>query len=255
MRRRRRVALGPAARWSLLVPLLGLAACNDPSIDLGRPPPVTLAEQRIVVPLRGGVERPALGAAVASLGGPEAGGSIRAVVSVESSRRADAVRRALVGLGVGPALVTVADDRGRDSVVLSRTRAHLEDCSSALATSPDGGVSRSLLSLGSCIQANALASMLADPADLASPPRFQPASGARAAQTVLRWQRAGGGAQSDAAPAGGGSGEDAAPGGQAPGQAGGVSGTGGLAGDTAGAGGSSLPAAAPGAGAPGASAE
>lgn len=239
------------ARWSLLLPLLGLAACNDPSVDLGTPPPVTLVEQRIVVPLRGGVERPALGAAVASLGGSQPDSSIRAVVSVEQPRRADAVRRALVGLGLSPALVTVADDRGSDAVVLSRTKAHLEDCSSALATSPDGGVSRSLLSLGACIQANALASMLADPADLASPPKLEPASGARAAQAVLRWQ--GAGAQSNA-PSSGGS-EDAASGGQSAGQAGGVSGTGGLAGDTAGTAGSSLPVPTPGASPAGASAE
>ena len=180
------------AHWGLLVmPLLGLAACNDPSTDLGTPPPVTLMEQRVVVPLRGGVERSALRTAVASLGGGQPDSPIRAVVSVEQPRRVDAIQRALVGLGLRSALVVVADDRGRDTVVLSRTRARLEDCSSALATSPDGGVSRSLLSLGTCIQANTLASMLADPADLASPPRFQSASGARAAQAVLRWQRAG----------------------------------------------------------------
>ncbi len=245
--------MGCVARLGLLVPLLGLVACNDPSIDLGTPPPVTLVEQRIVVPLHGGIERPALGAAVASLGGSRSDGSVRAVVNVGQPRRADAVRRVLVGLGLSSALVRVADDRGGDAVVLSRTRAHLEDCSSALATSPDGGVSRSLLSLGSCIQANALASMLADPADLASPPSFQPASGARAAQAVLRWQ-GGGAAQSDTSPSGGG-GESGSSGGQSAGQAGGVSGAGGLAGDTAGAAGSSLPAPAAGAGAAGASAE
>ena len=236
------------ARWCLLVPLLGLATCNDPSIDLGTPPPVTLVEQRIVVPLHGGVERPALRAAVAALGRSQPDSAIRAVVSVGSPGRANAVRTALVGLGLSSAHILVADDPGRDAVVLSRMGVRLQDCSSALATSPDGGVSRSLQSLGECVQANGLASMLADPADLASPPRFLPASGARAAQTVLRWQR-GGAAQSDAAPAAGGGGEDAGSGGQA----GGAPVAGGLAGDTAGAGGSSLPAA--GAGAPGASAE
>lgn len=241
------------ARWTLLVPLLGLASCNDPSIDLGMPPPVTLVEQRIVVPLRRGIERSALEAAVASLGGSQPDGSIRAVVSVEPPRRADAVRRVLIGLGLSPALVLIADDRASDAVILSRTKAHLEDCSLALATAPDGGVSRSVLSLGTCIQANALASMLADPADLALPPRFQPASGARAAQAVLRWQHAGAAAQTDAPSSGGG--EDAASGGQAAGQAGGGSGAGGLAGDAAGAGGNSLPAPAAAAGPTGASAE
>ena len=242
--------MGHAARWRLLLPLLWLGACNDPSIDLGSPPPVTLVEQRILVPLHGGIEHSALSAAVASLSGLGSDGSIRAVVSVEQPRRADAVRRALVGLGLSSALVTIADDQGQDTVVLSRTRAHLEGCSSSLATSPDGGVSRSVLSLGNCVQANNLASMLADPADLASPPRFLPASGARAAQTVLRWQRAGA-SQTDASSSGGG--EDGAAGAQPAGQAGGVAGTGGLAGDTAGAAGGSLPAA--GAGAAGASAE
>lgn len=240
-------------RWSVLVPLLGLAACNDPSVDLGTPPPVTLVEQRVVVPLHGGVERPALRAAVSSLGGTQSGNSIRAVVSVEQSGRADAIRTTLVGLGLSSALVSVADDPGRDTVVLSRMSARLQDCSSALAAAPDGGVSRSLLSLGTCVQANALASMLADPADLASPPRLLPANGARAAQAVMRWQRAGA-PPPDAAPTGGGGGgEDAAQGGQPAGQAGGVSGAGGLSGDTAGAAGGPLPAA--GAGAPGASAE
>lgn len=241
-----------ATRWCLLVPLLGLAACNDPSVDLGTPPPVTLVEQRIVVPLHGGVERPALRAAVAALGRSQPDSSIRAVVSVGQPGRANAVRTALVGLGLSSAHILVADDPGRDAVVLSRMGVRLQDCSSALATSPDGGVSRSLQSLGECVQANGLASMLADPADLASPPRFLPANGARAAQTVLRWQR-GGAPQSDAAPAAGGGGEDAGSGGQSGGQAGGAPVAGGLAGDTAGAGGSSLPAA--GAGAVGASAE
>lgn len=250
---KRNCTMRSVARWSLLLPLLGLAACNDPSVDLGAPPPVTLMEQRIVVPLRGGVERPALTAAVAALGRSQPDSSIRAVVSVGQPGRANAVRAALVGLGVSSAHILVADDPGRNAVVLSRTGVRLQDCSSALATSPDGGVSRSLQSLGECVQANALASMLADPADLASPPRFLPASGARAAQTVLRWQRAGA-SQSDAGPsASGGGGEDAAAGGQSGGQAGGASAGGGLAGDTAGAGGSSLPA--PGAGAAGASAE
>lgn len=241
-----------ATRWCLLVPLLGLAACNDPSVDLGTPPPVTLVEQRIVVPLHGGVERPALRAAVAALGRSQPDSSIRAVVSVGQPGRANAVRTALVGLGLSSAHILVADDPGRDAVVLSRMGVRLQDCSSALATSPDGGVSRSLQSLGECVQANGLASMLADPADLASPPRFLPANGARAAQTVLRWQH-GGAPQSDAAPAAGGGGEDAGSGGQSGGQAGGAPVAGGLAGDTAGAGGSSLPAA--GAGAVGASAE
>lgn len=239
------------ARWSLLAPLLGLAACNDPSVDLGTPPPVTLVEQRIVVPLRGGVERPALRAAVAALDGSQSGSSIRAVVSAGQRSRADAVRTTLVGLGISSAHILFAGDPGRDTVVLSRTAARLQDCSSALATSPDGGVSRSLLSLGSCVQANALASMLADPADLATPTRLLPANGARAAQTVLRWQQ-GGGAQSNAAPAAaaGGGGEDASSGGQSAPQAGGAPATGGLAGDTAGAAGGSL-----GAGSAGASAE
>ncbi len=240
------------ARLSLLLPLLGLAACNDPSVDLGAPPPVTLVEQRIVVPLHGGVERPALRAAVATLGRSQPDSSIRAVVSVGQPGRANAVRTTLVGLGLSSAHILVADGPGRDAVVLSRVGVRLQDCSSALATSPDGGVSRSLQSLGECIQANALASMLADPADLASPPRFLPANGARAAQAVLRWQR-GGASQSDAGPsASGGGGEDAASGGQSGGQAGGASAAGGLAGDTAGAGGNSLPT---GAGAAGASAE
>ena len=237
-----------AARWSLLATLLGLAGCNDPSISLGTPPPVTLVEQHIVVPLRGGVERPALGAAIAALGRPKLGDSIRAVVSAGQPRQADAVRRTLIGLGLSSDHVLVAVDPGRDTVVLSRTGVRLQDCSSALATSPDGGVSRSLTSLGQCIQANALASMLADPADLASPARFLPASGTRAAQTVLRWQHPGAAAGADAAPSGGA--EDAGSGGGQPaGQAGGVSGTGGLAGDTAGAAGGSLATPRPAAGA------
>ena len=234
-------------RLGVLVPLLGLATCNDPSLGLGTPPPVTLVEQRVVVPLHGGVERRALGEAVASLGGARSGSPIRAAVGVGQPGRAEAVRRALVGLGLDSALVTTADEGG-DAVVLSRTRAQVNDCSLALATTPDGGVSRSITSLGSCIQANALASMLADPADLVAPPRLQPASGARAAQAVLRWQRAGAPAGSDAA-TGGGGGEEGASGGQAAGQAGGASAAGGLAGDTAGAAGSSLPAAPPAAGA------
>ena len=241
------------ARWAW-VPLLWLSGCNDPTIDLGVPPPVTLVEQRIVVPLHGSVERRALEDAVETLGGPQRDGSVRAVVSVASPRRAEAVREALLRLGLSPALVSLAEARGSDTVLLSRTRAHVADCSSALATGPDGGVSRSVTSLGTCIQANNLAAMLVDPADLVSPPRLEPADGARAAQAVLRWRNGG------AAPAGGqasaGSGDEISSGGgggQAPGQAGGGGAGGGLSGDMAGAGGSSLGA--PAAGAAGANAE
>ncbi len=238
------------ARWAW-VPLLGLAACNDPSIDLGAPPPVTLVEQRVVVPLHGGIERRALGNAVESLSGPQPDGSVRALVSVGDPRRAEAVRETLLGFGVSPALVSLAEGRGGDTVLLSRTRAHVVDCSSALAAGPDGGVSRSVTSLGACIQANALAAMVADPADLVSPPRLEPANGARAAQAVLRWQH--GGAAAGQPSAGGG---DAASGGggQAPAQAGGGAAEGGLSGDMAGAGGSALGGPATGGGA-GASAE
>lgn len=237
------------ARWTWL-PLLGLAACNDPSIDLGTPPPVTLVEQRVVVPLHGGVERRALGNAVESLGGVPPDGSVRAVVSVGNPRRAEAVREALLRFGVSPALVTLAEGRGSDTVLLSRTKAHVQDCSSALVPSLDGGMSRSVTSLGTCIQANALAAMVADPADLAAPPRLEPANGARAAQAVLRWQDAGAVQSSGSASAGGGEGASGGAG-QAPGQAGGGAAGGGLSGDTAGAGGSALggPALAGGAGA------
>lgn len=239
------------ARWTWL-PLLGLAACNDPSIDLGMAPPVTLVEQRVVVPLHGGVERRALGNAVESLGGVPPDGSVRAVVSVGNPRRAEAVREALLGFGVSPALVTFAGGRGSDTVLLSRTKAHVQDCSSALVPSLDGGVSRSVTSLGTCIQANALAAMVADPADLAAPPRLEPANGARAAQAVLRWRDGGAAGQSGGqASAGGGEGASGG-GGQAPGQAGGgAAAGGGLSGDTAGAGGSALsgPATSGGAGA------
>jgi hypothetical protein len=227
------------ARWTWL-PLLGLAACNDPSIDLGMAPPVTLVEQRVVVPLHGGVERRALGNAVESLGGVPPDGSVRAVVSVGNPRRAEAVREAVLGFGVSPALVTPAGGRGSDTVLLSRTKAHVQDCSSALVPSLDGGVSRSVTSLGVCIQANALAAMVADPADLAAPPRFEPADGARAAQAVLRWRGDGAAAPSGGqASAGGGEGASGG-GGQAPGQAGGGAAGGGLSGDTAGAGGGAL---------------
>lgn len=246
------------ARWTWL-PLLGLAACNDPSIDLGMAPPVTLVEQRVVVPLHGGVERRALENAVESLGGVPPDGSVRAVVSVGNPRRAEAVREALLGFGVSPALVTFAGGRRSDMVLLSRTKAHVQDCSSALVPSPDGGVSRSVTSLGTCIQANALTAMVADPADLAAPPRLEPANGARAAQAVLRWRDGGAAAQSGGQASGGqasaGGGEGASGGGgQAPGQAGGGVAGGGLSGDTAGAGGSALGGPATGGGA-GASAE
>lgn len=179
-------ATGQAGRWIGLALLANLAGCNDPAIDLGTPPPVTLSEQHVVVPL--GQGRDALRNAVATLRGTGDTDAIRAQVDVADMRRAATIRATLIGLGLQPAKIEVAS-RGDDVVVLSRTQARVESCALSTTPSADGGIGRSTLSVGECVQANALASMLADPADLATPVRLSPADATRQVLAVQSYRQ------------------------------------------------------------------
>ncbi len=176
-----------AARGIGLALLAGLAGCNDPAIDLGAPPALSLQEQHIVVPLDRG-ERNALRSAIATLGGSEGSGAIRARVDVADTNRAARVRITLVELGLEPAKIETLD-RGGDVVVLSRTQVRAESCARSITPAADGDIIRSTFSLGECVQANALASMLADPADLATPVRLSPADATHQVLAVQRWRQ------------------------------------------------------------------
>lgn len=171
---------------------LGAAGCVDVAAERGHPPPVVLsvARREVVVALRGDprllpAARARLHDAVIGVSGGLTGelgegpGSaqplaVRAHIRAATPGDADAVRRALLGLGVDPAHIVI--EHAADApvllptVVLTRTIAAVTDCAAAIAPGFHGDVAPSLDSLGRCLQQNNLAGMLVDPADLVDPP-------------------------------------------------------------------------------------
>ncbi len=174
--------------WHRLLALglaLGAAGCVDEAAERGRPPPIALsvARRELVVALQDDPQlRPAARAqlrdAVTGLGGSQPL-AVRARIRAATSGDADAVRRALLGLGVDPARIVIehaaAAPRLLPRLVLTRTFATATNCGAAIAPAFLGDVSPSLDSLGRCIQQNNLAAMVVDPADLVDPPALAPA--------------------------------------------------------------------------------
>jgi len=168
---------------------LGAAGCVDVAAERGHPPPVALsvARRELVVALHDDPQllpaaRVRLRDAVMELGGRLGGApplAVRARIGAATSGDADAVRRALLGLGVDPAHIAIehAANAARllPIVVLTRTFATVTDCGAAIAPGFHDEISPSLDSLGRCLQQNNLAGMLADPADLVDPAALAPA--------------------------------------------------------------------------------
>lgn len=159
---------------------LGAAGCVNVAAELGEPPPVALSVARrdLVVALRRDPQvepgaRARLRQAITALGGtpPLA---VRARVEAATAGDAEAVRRALLGLGVDPARIIVQPaafvPRLLPRVMLTRTFAAVAECGAAITPSFHNDVAPSLDSLGRCIQQNNLAAMVVDPADLVDPP-------------------------------------------------------------------------------------
>lgn len=164
---------------------LSAASCVDVAAERGRPQPVALsiARRELVVALQDDprlqpAARARLRDIVTGLGGAQPL-AVRARIRAATSGDADAVRRALLGLGVDPARIVIEHAANapmlRPTVMLTRTFATVTDCDAAIAPAFHGDVSPSLDSLGRCIQQNNLAAMLVDPADLVDPPALAPA--------------------------------------------------------------------------------
>ena len=190
---------------------LALAGCTDTAADLGRPPPIDLVTARriLVVPLQDGERlgtdgRARLGREVDALAAGEAQ-AVRARVQAAEPDDGEAVRRALLASGLDPARIAVVPSsavaRLAPVVALSRAFAHTTPCAAAVAPAWQGDPLPSLMSLGRCTQANNLAAMLADPADLVAPPPLAPTGGAAAADALRAWraQRAAGTPEAPAA--------------------------------------------------------
>lgn len=165
-----------------------VSGCVNEAAELGRPPPValSLARRDVLVALHDDPRlrpdaRAQLGDAVASLGGPHPL-AVRARIRAATAGDAEAVERALLGLGVDPARIvverSVAVARLLPLVMLTRTFAATTDCAEAVTPAFHGDVLPSLDSLGRCNQQNNLAAMLVDPADLVAPPALAAADAA-----------------------------------------------------------------------------
>lgn len=173
-----------------------LSGCVNEAADLGQPVPLALTTvvRQVVVPVgpsRGGrLETAALRRGVDDLaaGVP---GAVRAEIVADSPGTAETVRRSLIGLGLDPARITsVASARARrgPEVVLSRTTAIPADCRAAVAPTFGHDPLPSLMNVAHCHQANDLAAMLVDPADLVAPPKLGQADGAYLADGVGSWR-------------------------------------------------------------------
>ncbi len=173
---------------------LALAGCVDEAQELGQPPPVqlTVARRTLVVALQGDPRlrpgaREQLRSVVTELGGASPLG-VRARISAASAGDADAVRRALLGLGVDPAHIVIEQTRIertgdvrplRPLVRLTRSFAATRGCDAAITPARYDDIAPSLDSLQRCVEQNNLAAMLVDPADLVDPPALAPADAAR----------------------------------------------------------------------------
>ena len=175
-----------------------LAGCTDAAGDLGRPPPIELvtARRSLALRLRGDLRLPpdeqeGLGREVGALAGDNTQ-AVRARVQVADDDEGDAVRRVLLTLGLDPARITVertqAVSRLAPVIGLSRTFARTASCATAVGPAWFGDPAPSLTSLGRCTQANNLATMLADPADLVAPPMLGDADGEYVVNGLRAWR-------------------------------------------------------------------
>ncbi len=191
-----------------------LVACETDR-DRATPAPALVVHQA-TIPLYGYQAARLLREQLAELRSLAHDGSLRARIETTNTAEADAARTHLVQDGVDPAAI-VTRSGPDDVVVLTGVTATPADCGATLQPDWFGDVSTGITRLGRCIQADNLAGMADDPADLVAPTRREPADGAVAARSVLDWQRGGpkpsppqqsgagqGGGGSGDAPAGGG---------------------------------------------------
>ena len=118
--------------------------------------------------------------------------AVRAQVRPDTAGDGETIRRFLVGIGLDPARLDVeppSPGRTRPSeVVLTRKRAVTPPCAAAIQFAYPDDPAPSLMSLARCHQANNLANMLVDPADLVAPPALAQQDGAYLAAGVQSWR-------------------------------------------------------------------
>jgi type IV pilus biogenesis protein CpaD/CtpE len=176
---------------------IALAGCTSESADLGTPPPVSLATSSAVVAVSfqsgrtSAASQGRLRQAVYTVAGGELQ-AVRAQVRPDTAGNGETIRRFLVGVGLDPARLDVeppSPGRPRSSeVVLTRKRAVTPPCAAAIQFAYPDDPAPSLMSLARCNQANNLANMLVDPADLVAPPALAQQDGAYLAAGVQSWR-------------------------------------------------------------------
>jgi hypothetical protein len=172
----------------LLLAALGLGGCEDPAIEQGTPPPVTLAQTMVVVPMhRFGAGR-LLWSRIAALAPDGDEKTLNASIETLDPSLMKAARSRLIAFGLDPDRI-VSLNRPDEVIVLTRTQAITTSCSAALHPGFFGDVDNSITSMGRCVQANNLAQMLVDPRDLAHPAHLGPTNGAVAARAVTQWEQ------------------------------------------------------------------
>lgn len=178
----------PRAATLLMLPLLViLSGCDDPAYERGMPPPISLDQVKVEVPLfRYGVAR-LLRRAVGVLASDGHVQRLDAFIRTTSLPQRDATRAVLIQMGLDPARIQWSAQSG-DVVVLTQTTAATVSCGAALRSDWQGDVGNSVTSLGTCIQANNLAEMVSDPRDLAKPVTLGPTNGAVAARAIRDWE-------------------------------------------------------------------
>ncbi|WP_218062153.1 hypothetical protein, partial [Endobacter medicaginis] len=176
----------PGAGACLVATVL-LCGCEDPARDRGTAPPIVVAQSQVAVPLHGYAPGRGLRRALASLTPDGNARLVDATVETVSGPQAASAKALLVELGLDPARI-VWHGNAREDILLSRSTAQTLSCATAVRPGWLGDAQRSVQPLGECIQAAALAQMVADPGDLVHPVALGPTNGAVAARAVGQWQ-------------------------------------------------------------------
>ena len=174
---------------AVLAVVAALAGCDDPAAERGVPPPLAFDRSRVAVPLYSYGSARRLRSGINTLANGDMG-SLRAMILTTDGSEARAARDRLIDDGIAPSAIMVRHVPD-DLVVVTRTTVRGAPCRAAINPGWLGDAGNSLDSLGRCVQADNLAAMADDPADLVRPTRLGAGDGAVAAQAVLDWERGG----------------------------------------------------------------
>jgi type IV pilus biogenesis protein CpaD/CtpE len=168
--------------------LMAVGGCDDPVFDHGTPPPIVLSDEQVSVSLDAVATGPILRARMMALAPTGDTARLRAQIQTGDASKADLAHQLLVQLGIDPVRISIVD-KPAEVIVITRTDATTSSCKTALAADGNDDVSQSIGSVGTCVQANSLAEMLADPRDLAAPLSLAPADGEVSVSAINKWER------------------------------------------------------------------